>query len=106
MPSFFAGPEYLLSLPIIMLSVFGIAVLMFDLALPREWKRLNAMIALIGIAFSTWSVAKIQMTFQFSDARGQEIMGISGYMNSLLVDRIAIYFFYLFLAGAAVSIFI
>jgi NADH-quinone oxidoreductase subunit N len=106
MPSFFAGPEYLLSLPIIMLAVFGIAVLMFDLALPREWKRLNAMIALIGLAFSTWSVAKIQMTFQFSDARGQGIMGISGYMNSLLVDRIAIYFFYLFLAGAAVSIFI
>jgi NADH-quinone oxidoreductase subunit N len=102
--SFFSGPEYFITLPIIMLAVFGIAVLIFDLFLSKEQKWFNAIVALVGLAFSAWSVLKINMSFQFSDAHGQSLAGISGYSNSLLVDRFALYFFYLFLAGAAVAI--
>ena len=104
MPQFFTGADYLLSLPIILLSLFGLGVLLIDLMLPLEWKVVNAWTALVGLVFSALAVHKIQAAYNAAEARGQMVTAYRGFMNSVVVDRFAIYFFYLFLVGAAIAI--
>jgi NADH-quinone oxidoreductase subunit N len=87
--------EYRLMLPMVELTIFALGILMIDLMVPREWKWVNAVGAFVGILFAAVCVAQIQWMLP----RG----GI-GFFNSLLVDRFAIYFWYLFLAGAAIAI--
>lgn len=89
--------EYRLMLPMVELTIFALGLLLIDLWMPREWKWLNAVGAFVGVAFSAVCVAQIQWMLPHGGA---------GFYNSLYVDRIAIYFWYLFLAGAAISILI
>ena len=49
---YFTSTDYPLSLPMMLLALFGLGVLLIDLMLPAEWKRLNAVTALLGIGFS------------------------------------------------------
>jgi NADH-quinone oxidoreductase subunit N len=107
--SFFTGTDYALSLPMILLSLFGLGILVIDLMLPAEWKRWNAITALIGLAFSAAAVMRIHLG-HFAD--GRPLVGSFGYLaniggqvvGSVLMDGFAIYFFYLFLGGAAIAI--
>jgi NADH-quinone oxidoreductase subunit N len=62
---------------------------------PREWKWINAAGAFVGVLFAAFCVWQIQSALP---------RGAVGFYNSLLVDRFAIYFWYLFLAGAAIAI--
>jgi NADH-quinone oxidoreductase subunit N len=87
--------EYRLMLPMVELTIFALGILLIDLIVPREWKWINAAGAFVGVLFAGVCVAQIQWALP----RG----GI-GFLNSLLVDRFAIYFWYLFLAGAAIAI--
>lgn len=96
---FFSGSDYLLSLPILLLTLFALGILLIDLILPAEWKRWNAVTALVGLIFSAIGVGKIQLTFQH-----QAITYHSGFFGTVLMDGFAIYFSYLFLLGAAVAI--
>ena len=47
---------------------------------------------------------KIQVAFHAAEAAGSSVTGIVGYNGAVLMDRFAIYFFYLFLVGAAIAI--
>ena len=96
---YFSSSDYLLSLPIVLLTLFALGILLIDLILPAEWKRLNAVAALIGLGFSAAGVFRIQLAL-----RSQAITFRSGFYGGVLMDRFAIYFFYLFLVGAAVAI--
>lgn len=89
--------EYRLMLPIVELGIFALGILLLDLMIPREWKWMNAVTALVGVLFSAICVWQIQTLFP---------NGATGFFHSLLVDRFAIFFWYLFLAGAAISILI
>ena len=95
----FGRVDYLMSLPIILLTLFALGILMVDLLLPAEWKWTNALTALIGILFSAAGVVKIQLAFKTVGLPGE-----SAFLNSLVVDHFTIYFWYLFLGGAAISI--
>jgi len=94
---FFTGTDYLMSLPIILLTLFALGILLIDLMVPVEWKWVNAVTALVGILFSAAGVWKIQVAL--GTKPGQPAM-----MNAMVVDHFAIYFWYLFLASAAISI--
>ena len=96
---FFTGIDYLLSLPIILLTLFALGILLIDLMIPTEWKWTNAVTAFVGIAFSAAGVLKIQYALDQAHLSGQQ-----AFMGSMVVDHFAIYFWYLFLAGAAISI--
>ncbi|HLH06780.1 MAG TPA: NADH-quinone oxidoreductase subunit N [Terriglobales bacterium] len=100
---FFTSTDYLLSLPMIMLALFGMGVLIIDLLLPPEWKRANAWTALVGLVFSAIAVYKVQIADRIAEAHGQAGSFV-GFGGSLVADRFAIYFYYLFLAGAAIAI--
>ncbi|MBZ5653684.1 MAG: NADH-quinone oxidoreductase subunit N [Acidobacteriia bacterium] len=82
-------------LPMVELGIFALGILMIDLMIPREWKWMNAVGAFVGVLFSALCVWQIQTLFP---------RGAIGFLNSLLVDRFAIYFWYLFLAGAGIAI--
>src|SRR6266436_4183615 len=87
--------EYRLMLPMVELTIFALGILLIDLIVPPQWKWINAAGAFMGVLFAGVCVVQIQWALP----RG----GI-GFLNSLLVDRFAIYFWYLFLVGAAIAI--
>ena len=99
---YFTGVDYLLSLPVILLTLFALGILLIDLMIPTEWKWANAVTALIGILFAAGGLLKIQYTQAEFLSHGQHLEW--GFMHSMLMDHFAIYFTYLFLAGAALSI--
>lgn len=94
--------DYLLALPITLLALFALGILLIDLMLPKEMKWANAVTALIGVAFSAGGVLKIQLWITGIGLPPGR--GMPGMLGTLFVDRFALYFFYLFLAGAAVAI--
>ena len=97
---YFTGLDYLLALPMLLLTLFAMGILLIDLMLPPEWKWSNALTAFVGVCFAAAGVWRIQAWY---NAQGG-LMGRAGFMNTIVVDRFAIYFFYLFLAGTAVAI--
>src|SRR5271165_1944178 len=88
----------------VLLSVFALGILLIDLVLPKDWKPVNAYTALAGIAFSAAAVGKLHLAYRVAEQRGGVVESFTGFMGTLVVDRFAIYFFYLFLLGAAVAI--
>jgi NADH-quinone oxidoreductase subunit N len=82
-------------LPMVELTIFALGILLIDLMVPRRWKWINAVGAFVGVLFAAFCVWQIQSMLP---------RGAVGFYNSLLVDRFAIYFWYLFLAGAAIAI--
>jgi len=57
MPQYFTSTDYLLSLPIVMLTLFALWILLTDLLLPPEWKWVNAATAFAGV----WGVIFVQL---------------------------------------------
>ena len=88
----------------LLLSLFALGILLIDLILPEQWKPLNAFTALAGVAFSAAAVGKLHLAYLAAERRGGVVGDFTGFMGTLVVDRFAIYFFYLFLVGAAIAI--
>ncbi|SPF44363.1 NADH-quinone oxidoreductase subunit N 1 [Candidatus Sulfotelmatobacter kueseliae] len=93
----FSATDYVMALPITLLTLFALGILLIDLMLPKEQKWANAITALIGLGFSAKAVYNIQHWLGRAPA-------YPGMMGTMLVDRFAVYFFYLFLAGTAIAI--
>ena len=87
----------------LLLTLFALGILMLDLLLPKHWKQVNAYVALAGLAFSAAATAKLHWAYHTAQQRGLGFID-TGFMRTLLVDPFAIYFFYLFLAGAAIAV--
>ena len=101
MGQYFTGTDYLLSLPMVLLTLFALGILLIDLMLPKQLKWVNALFAFVGVLCATGGVWQIQAKY------AQNAVGyLFAFMQSMLVDRFAIYFFYLFLAGTALAILI
>jgi NADH-quinone oxidoreductase subunit N len=101
---YFSSTDYLLALPMLLLAMFALGILLIDLMLPKEWKNVNAFTALAGVAFSAIAVGKLHLVYRMAERRGIDVETLSGFMGALVVDRFALYFFYLFLIGAAIAI--
>ncbi len=97
----FNSADYVLALPITLLTLFALGILLIDLMLPTETKWANAVTALIGVAFATAGVVKIQNMVEAHIGAGRGFPALAG---TMYFDRFAIYFFYLFLAGTAIAI--
>src|SRR5438105_9826721 len=100
MAQFFTLSDYSMSLPVILLTLFALGILLMDLIIPAEWKWFNALTAFIGVLFSAAAVyVRIQHPL---DAAG--LPAQTAFMNAMLLDHFAVYFWYLFLGGAAIAI--
>jgi NADH-quinone oxidoreductase subunit N len=82
-------------LPMVELTIFALGILLIDLMIPKGWKWINAVGAFVGVLFAAGCVWQIQT---------MSPKGAIGFYNSLLVDHFALYFWYLFLAGAGITI--
>ena len=102
----FSPNDYVLSLPIILLSVFAIGILLIDLLLPQEWKRLNAVTALVGLAFAGVALyTRIQAPYSGIIRQGMlPLQFLNGFGGMVRMDTYSMFFAYLFLAGAAITI--
>lgn len=90
----FSPTDYLMALPITLLTLFALGILLIDLMLPAEQKWVNAVTALVGLGFAAvaiWKILNYLTTFK--------LLGQPALANSMLVDRFAIYFWGLFLGG-------
>jgi NADH-quinone oxidoreductase subunit N len=103
---FFNSFDYTLSLPMVLLTLFALGVLVIDLMLPEEWKRLNAVTAELGIVFSAFAlVFRIHLPFRRAQEAGFSVTHfLNGFGGTIAMDSFAIYFFYLFLAAGAITI--
>jgi len=99
---YFTGIDYLLSLPIILLTLFALGILLIDLMIPPEWKWTNAATAFVGVLFAAAGLLRIQLAQAELLRHGQRVEW--AFMRSMVMDHFAIYFCYLFLAGAAIAI--
>ena len=104
MTQFFTGTDYALSLPIILLSLFGLGVLVIDLLLDEQWKRWNAITALIGLGFAAAAVMRLQISSPLVGSYAYMSVSNGQHVGSMLIDGFAIYFDYLFIVGAAIAI--
>ena len=96
---FFQRTDYLMAMPMILLTIFALGILIMDLMLPEEWKWGNAVTAFIGVLFAAFGVFRIQ-TWMAANQRN----AMMAFYQSMVVDHYAIYFWYLFLAGAGIAI--
>jgi NADH-quinone oxidoreductase subunit N len=95
----FQKSDYLLSLPMLLLALFALGILLIDLMLPEDWKWANAVTALMGLAFAADGVIKIQHALERSHTAA-----LPAFVNSMVADHFTLYFWYLFLAGAAIAV--
>ncbi|MGH9500640.1 MAG: NADH-quinone oxidoreductase subunit N [Terriglobales bacterium] len=99
---YFTGTDYLLSLPIILLTLFALGILLIDLMVPPEWKWANAATAFVGVLFASAGLVRIQLAQAELKHHGALVEW--AFMHSIAMDHFAIYFCYLFLAGAGIAI--
>ena len=104
--NFFTGNDYALSLPMILLTLFALGILVIDLILPKEWKRVNAITALVGLGFAAAATIKLHRHFLSAESASVQLQGFPGFGGAMMLDRFAVYFYYLFLVGTAVAILI
>jgi NADH-quinone oxidoreductase subunit N len=99
---YFTRIDYVLSVPVILLAMFALAILLIDLMLPLEWKWINPATAFVGVLFAAAGLVQVQLAQAELMRQGQRALW--AFMGSMVMDHFAIYFFYLFLAGAAIAI--
>jgi NADH-quinone oxidoreductase subunit N len=95
----FERSDYLMSLPILLLTIFALGILIMDLILPSEMKWVNAVTAFLGVLFATAGVVRIQIALDNSRR-----IWMPAFVGSMVIDHFTLYFWYLFLAGTAVAI--
>src|SRR5436853_3775563 len=95
----FERSDYLMSLPMMLLTIFALGILLIDLMLPAEWKWANAVTAFVGVLFAAFGVFRIQQALERAHQPG-----MMAFVGSMLVDHFTLYFWYLFLAAAGLSI--
>ena len=104
---YFTSTDYTVSLPILLLTVFALGILLIDLMLPAEWKRLNAITALIGLAFAAMAlITRVHVTYNAMARQMPAEMNpfLHAFGGAVRMDPFAMYFCYLFLAGAAITV--
>ncbi len=66
---YFTSTDYVMILPIVMLTLFALGILLFDLMAP-EWKRLNAFVAFGGLFFAATGITGIPSFGFFRGTQG------------------------------------
>ncbi|HEX8814696.1 MAG TPA: NADH-quinone oxidoreductase subunit N [Terriglobales bacterium] len=102
MSQFFTPTDLALSLPILLLTIFALWILLVDTWFPPESKWMLAAAAFVGLVFSAVGVLKIQILQNQSGQSGRPLEW--AFYHAMKVDHMAIYFYYLFLGGAALAI--
>ena len=96
---YFSAVDFLVLKPVILVTLFGIGVMMTDLFLDEQHKYLNAVTALVGLGFAAAQMWIIQS--QMAQAGVEEVEAFRG---AILLDRFGIFFIWIFLISSAIAI--
>jgi NADH-quinone oxidoreductase subunit N len=101
MSQFYTATDHFVLLPAIMLALFGCAVLLFDFAVFKSGngRKILPAFALAGLAFTALALYR-QGAYIATTATGE----IAAFKGTLVVDRFALFFNFLFCAASAVVI--
>ena len=95
----FTAADYRLGAPLIVLTLFSLGILCLDLFLPARHKHYCSIPALLGLGVAAYGTWKIQLVMPATGV-------LYAFFGTLVLDPMSVYFFYLFLAGGAVSVLI
>jgi NADH-quinone oxidoreductase subunit N len=96
--------DYVLSLPALMLMLFAVGCVVMGRMYPAEWRWLNAATALVGVLFAMGATVKVQLTQAHLEHSGIRLQ--VGFQHAMVVDELAVYFYYLILTGALLAVLI
>src|SRR3954466_14616371 len=98
MSSYYTPLDHFTLLPALMLALFGCAILLFDfLVFHRPEHRKWLLVAtLVGLAMT--AIALLRQELFLSNSGQQQVLGFGG---SLILDRFALFFNWMFLAATA-----
>ena len=98
MSQYYTATDHFVLLPALMLAMFGCFVLLFDfLFRPTEQRKWLLILTLAGIACTGAAVFKQQLVLD-----QQQLDEITAFGGTLVIDRFAIFFNWMFLAASAV----
>lgn len=99
MSPYYTAQDHFVLLPALMLALFGCTVLMFDFLLKKNPKQRNLLTALtfLGLAFA--AIALFRQHWYILTSGQREITAFGG---SLVVDRFALFFNWMFLVSTAI----
>ncbi len=98
---FIASPDYILTLPIILLALFAAGLAVVNNMTPPEWNWTHAVTALVGLSFSAAALVKIVYTQDAAAHLGRRLQ--VAFDHRMVLDHFSIYFYGLFLGVAALS---
>lgn len=100
-----------LVMPQVMLTLFGIGILVTDFFLDARHKWFNALTAMVGVGFSSWALWKLHAAMQLGQEAQRSRLGLSvwdntipGFGSTLVVDPFYVFFGFLFLGSTALVI--
>ena len=98
---YFSAVDFLLLKPAILLTIFGIGVMLTDLLLDERSKYFNALTALVGIGFAAVQMLRIQ-----SQMREAGVSAVEAFRGAIILDGLGIFFIWIFLISTAIVILI
>jgi len=98
--AYLAGDGQLI-LPQIQLAIFGLGILLTDFFLEPQYKSWNAVMAMLGVGFSGYSLWQLHGAVE-SAAADQQVL--TGFNNTIVVDSFFLFFGFVFLAATALVI--
>ncbi|MBI3934034.1 MAG: NADH-quinone oxidoreductase subunit N [Acidobacteria bacterium] len=100
---YFSPRDFLVLKPIIMLTLFGLGVLLTDLLLEKDQKYFNAITALVGVAFAMYSLGPWPGGIQYQMAQ-VGLPELEAFRGAVILDAFAIFFIWIFLISTAIAI--
>lgn len=96
----FTGMDYRLAAPMILLTLFALGILCLDLFLSPAHKHFSSIPALAGLFVAGLATREIQRVLP------QNGETLRAFFGAIIMDPLGVYFFYLFLVGAALAVLI
>ena len=96
---YFSPVDFLILKPVILLTLFGVGVMLTDLLLEERHRYLSAVTALVGLGF-----AGAQMWMIQSQMRQAEVNQLEAFRGALQLDQFGIFFIWIFLISSAIAI--
>lgn len=104
---YFSPVDFLVLKPIILLTLFGLGVMLTDLLLEQDQKYYNAITALIGLGFAAfslgpWHIGRSEGIQYMMNRAG--VNEIEAFRGAIILDGFAIFFIWIFLISTAIAI--
>jgi len=100
---YFSAVDFLALKPIILLTLFGVGVMLIDLLLDEHQKHYNPITALIGLGFAAYSIGPWPGGLSYL-MRQNGLSELQAFRGAVVIDSFSLYFIWIFLISTAIAI--